>query len=67
LHPTLPPLPTPEPIRELTPNTRLIRLGRIKLIYKQYIVEKEAWLTARPTVRPFNYREKRGLKSYSPR
>jgi hypothetical protein len=36
-------------------------------MYKQYLVEKEAWLTTHPTVRPSNYREKRGLESYSPR
>jgi hypothetical protein len=64
LHPAPPPT---EPIREPTPDTRPIWPGRIELIYKQYIVEKEAWLTAHPTVRPFNYREKRGLESYSPR
>jgi hypothetical protein len=64
-HPAPPPQPTPE----LTPtiDTRPIWPGRIELIYKQYIVEKEAWLTAHPTVRPSNYREKRGLESYSPR
>jgi hypothetical protein len=66
-HPAPPPKSTPEPIRELIPDTRPIWPGRIELIYKQYIVEKEAWLTAHPTVRPFNYREKRGLESYSPR
>jgi hypothetical protein len=64
-HPAPPPEPTPE--LELTPDTRPIWPGRIELIYKQYIVEKEAWLTAHPTVRPSNYREKRGLESYSPR
>ena len=64
-HPAPPPEPTPEPT--LTIDTRPIWPGRIELIYKQYIVEKEAWLTAHPTVRPFNYREKRGLESYSPR
>jgi hypothetical protein len=63
-HPAPPPT---EPVRELTPDTRPIWPGRIELIYKQYIVEKEAWLTAHPTVRPSNYREKRGLESYSPR
>jgi hypothetical protein len=63
-YPAPPPAePTPEP----TVDTRLIWPGRIELIYKQYIVEKEAWLTAHPTVRPSNYREKRGLESYSPR
>jgi hypothetical protein len=41
--------------------------GRPELIYKQYLAEKEAWLTTHPTVRPSNYREKRGLESYSPR
>lgn len=67
-HPAPPPtLPPAEPVREPTPDTRPIWPGRIELIYKQYIVEKEAWLTAHPTVRPFNYREKRGLESYSPR
>lgn len=63
-HPAPPPT---EPVRELTPDTRPIWPGRIELIYKQYIVEKEAWLTAHPTVRPSNYREKRGLESYGPR
>jgi hypothetical protein len=63
-HPVPPPAElTPEP----TLDTRPIWPGRIELIYKQYIVEKEAWLTTYPTVRPSNYREKRGLESYSPR
>jgi hypothetical protein len=55
--------PTPKP----TPDTRPIWPGRIELIYKQYLVEKEAWLTTHLTVRPCNYRQKRGLESYSPR
>jgi hypothetical protein len=63
-HPAPPPT---EPVQEPTPDTRPIWPGRIELIYKQYIVEKEAWLTAHPKVRPSNYREKRGLESYSPR
>jgi hypothetical protein len=29
-----------------TPDTRLIWLGRPKLLYKQYLTEKEAWLIA---------------------
>jgi hypothetical protein len=67
-HPAPPPaLPPAEPVQEPTPDTRPIWPGRIELIYKQYIVEKEAWLTAHPTVRPSNYREKRGLESYSAR
>jgi hypothetical protein len=41
-HPALPPELTPELIRELTPDTRPIWPGRIELIYKQYLVEKEA-------------------------
>src|SRR3979411_1155111 len=37
-----PPAPPPaEPVREPTPKTRPIWPGRIELIYKQYIVEKE--------------------------
>jgi hypothetical protein len=63
-HPALPPAKL---VQEPTPDTRPIWPGRIELIYKQYIVEKEAWLTTYPTVRPSNYREKRGLESYSPR
>jgi hypothetical protein len=64
LYPAPPPTePTPEP----TVNTRPIWPGRIELIYKRYLAEKEAWLTTHPTVRPSNYREKRGLESYSPR
>jgi hypothetical protein len=66
-HPAPPPEPSPEPSPEPTPNTRPIWPGRPELIYKQYLAEKEAWLTAHPTVRPSNYREKRGLQSYSPR
>jgi hypothetical protein len=65
--PAPPPKPTPEPTREPTPDTRPIWPGRFELIYKQYLVEKEAWLTTHPAVRPSNYREKRGLESYSPR
>ena len=60
---------TPEPTlaSELTPDTRPIWPGRPELIYKQYLIEKEAWLTAHLTVRHSNYREKRGFESYSPR
>ena len=57
-HPAPPPA---ELVREPTPNTRPIWPGRIELIYKQYIVEKEAWLTAHPTVRPSNYRKREAL------
>jgi hypothetical protein len=54
--------PTVTPLRtlEYVPKPLILQ-------HKQYIVEKEAWLTAHPTVRPSNYREKRGLESYSPR
>jgi hypothetical protein len=54
-HPAPPPKPTPKQTREPTPDTRPIWPGRIELIYKQYLVEKEAWLTTHLTVRPSNY------------
>jgi hypothetical protein len=66
-HPAPPPAPLPAPALLPAPDTRLIWPGRIELIYKQYLIEKEAWLTAHPTVRPSNYRQKRGLELYSPR
>ena len=64
MHPALPPT---EPTPKLTVDTRLIWPGRIELIYKRYLAEKEAWLITHPTVRPSNYWEKRGLEFYSPR
>jgi hypothetical protein len=48
-------------------DTRPIWLGRPKLLYKQYLAEKEAWLIAHPDVRPANYRTARGLEVYSVR
>lgn len=35
-----------------------------KLIYKKYPAEKEAWLSAYPSVRHSNYRSARGLDFY---
>lgn len=55
--------PTPEP--EQLPDTRPIWPGRIELIYQAYIIDKESWLAAHPTVRPSNYRQKKGLEDYS--
>ena len=36
----------------------------LKLLYKQYLAEKEAWLLAHPDVRPAKYRTARGLEVY---
>jgi hypothetical protein len=61
-------LPVPEsttlPVPEST-DTRPIWPGRPELIYQRYLAEKEAWLTAHPTVRPSNYRKARGLEYWS--
>jgi hypothetical protein len=62
--PTLGSSLTPEPEPELPPDTRPIWPGRIELIYKAYVAEKEAWLAAHPTVRPSSYRQKRGFTDY---
>ena len=61
LGPELSPELSPEP----APDTRPIWPGRIEVIYKHYIAEKEAWLASHPTVRPINYRKARGLRAYS--
>ena len=47
------------------PDMRPIWPGRPELIYKEYIAQKEVWLSTHPTVRPSNYRTARGLESYS--
>lgn len=47
-----------------TTDTRPIWPGRPELIYKAYLAEKEAWLQANPTIRPSQYRQKRGLKTW---
>jgi hypothetical protein len=48
-------------------DTRPIWPGRPELLYKQYLIEKEAWLTAHPDIQPANYRTARGLEVYSER
>jgi histone H3/H4 len=45
-HPAPPPEPSPELSPEPSPDTRPIWPGRPELIYKQYLIEKEAWLTS---------------------
>jgi hypothetical protein len=55
----------PELSPDPAPDTRPIWPGRIEVIYKHYIAEKEAWLAQHPTVRPVNYRKARGLRAYS--
>jgi hypothetical protein len=57
-------LEAPEPTPEPPPDTRPIWPGRIELLYKQYLTEKEAWLTAHPDVQLANYRTARGLEVY---
>jgi hypothetical protein len=61
------PTPEPTPASEPTPDTRPIWPRRPELIYKQYLIEKEAWLTAHPDVQPASYRTARGLEVYSER
>jgi hypothetical protein len=56
----------PSPASE-APATRPIWPGRPELLYKQYLAEKEAWLTAHLDVRLANYRTARGLEVYSVR
>jgi hypothetical protein len=46
-------------------DTRPIWPGRLELIYKAYLAEKEAWLAANPTVRPTQYHKKRGLTNWA--
>jgi hypothetical protein len=57
--------PQSPPQSHQAPDTRPIWPGRPELIYKQYLTEKEAWLSAHPSVRPSNYRSARGLDSHS--
>ena len=54
---------SPEPENPATEvDTRPIWPGRIELIYQAYLAEKTTWLAANPTVRPAQYRTKRGLR-----
>ena len=54
---------SPEPENPATEvDTRPIWPGRIELIYQAYLAEKNTWLAANPTVRPAQYRTKRGLQ-----
>jgi hypothetical protein len=48
-------------------DNRPIWPGRIELIYREYIKEKETWLAAHPTTQPANYRRARGLEDLSPK
>ena len=57
--------PDPESTSQPDLDTRLVWPGRPELIYRQYLTEKEAWLSAHPLVRPSNYRSARGLESFS--
>jgi hypothetical protein len=63
--PESPPQSPPQSLQ--APDTRPIWPGRPELIYKEYIAEKEIWLSAHPSVRPSNYRSARGLDSHSVR
>jgi hypothetical protein len=57
---------SPEPENPPTQvDTRPIWPGRIELIYQAYLAEKTTWLAANPTVRPAQYRSKRGLQKWS--
>ena len=60
-------LDAPELTLEPPLDTRLIWPGRIELLYKQYLIEKEAWLSAHPDIQLANYRTARGLEVYSER
>jgi hypothetical protein len=65
-----PPSPTSiseAPATPAAPDTRPIWPGRPELLYKQYLAEKEAWLTAHLDIQPANYRTARGLEVYSVR
>jgi hypothetical protein len=62
-----PPSPASTSEAPAAPDTRPIWPGRIELLYKQYLTEKEAWLIAHPDVQPANYRTARGLEVYSVR
>jgi hypothetical protein len=54
--------PTPEPANPpIQADTRPIWPGRVEVIYQAYLAEKNTWLAANPTVRPAQYRSKRGL------
>jgi hypothetical protein len=55
---SLSPEPENPPIQA---DTRPIWPGRIELIHQAYLAEKNTWLAANPTVRPAQYRSKRGL------
>jgi hypothetical protein len=55
---------SPEPENPPT-DTRPIWPGRIELIYQAYLAEKTTWLAANPTVRPAQYRTKRGLPKWT--
>jgi hypothetical protein len=55
--------PTPEPANP--PDKRPIWPGRIEVIHQAYIAEKNTWLAANPTVRPAQYRTKRGLSKWT--
>ena len=54
---------SPEPENPATEvDTRPIWPGRVEVIYQAYLAEKNIWLAANPTVRPAQYRSKRGLQ-----
>jgi hypothetical protein len=60
--------PVPEPTTQPVPESNYtcpIWPGHPELIYQRYLSEKEAWLTAHPTVRHSNYRKARGLEYWS--
>jgi hypothetical protein len=57
---------SPEPENPPTQvDTRPIWPGRIELIYQAYLAEKTTWLATNPTVRPAQYRTKRGLPKWT--
>jgi hypothetical protein len=63
---SLSPEPENPPIQvPLAVDTRLIWPGRIELIYQTYLAEKNTWLAANPTIRPAQYRSKRGLHKWT--
>jgi hypothetical protein len=59
---SLSPEPENPPIQT---DPRPIWPGRIEVIYQAYLAEKTTWLAANPTIRPAQYRSKRGLPRWT--
>jgi hypothetical protein len=59
---SLSPEPENPPIQT---DPRPIWPGRIEVIYQAYLAEKTTWLAANRTIRPAQYRSKRGLPRWT--